>query len=163
MDFDFLGLDRFLQAALNEDVGTGDVTTNCCVPEDAVSEGIFIAKETGIVCGLDIAAHVFSLLDAGIRFTPHIPDGSPVSKGDVIADISGPSRGILTGERTALNLLQHMSGIERGRHWLLRLCPVLRLKSPTPARLHRVFVYSTSMPSDVAEDQTTGSTSPTGF
>jgi len=111
MSFEYLGLDAFLLAALSEDVGTGDVTTNCCVPEDAVSKGSFIAKEPGLVCGLGVATRVFRLLCVDIQVTPRLSDGQTVATGDVIADISGPSRSILTGERTALNLLQRLSGI----------------------------------------------------
>ena len=111
MDFEYLGLDEFLLSALREDIGTGDVTTCCCVSSDAVSSGFFIAKEPGVVCGLGVAAHVFELIDGSIHISPCVDDGDFVEIGDVIAEISGPSRGILTGERTALNLLQHMSGV----------------------------------------------------
>ena len=111
MDLNYMELDEFLLSALREDIGTGDVTSNCCVPEDAVSTGSFKVKEPGVVCGLDVAARVFELLDSAVQLTPRVSDGASVSKGDIIADIIGPSRSILTGERTALNLLQHMSGI----------------------------------------------------
>ena len=110
-DFEYLGLDDFLLAALREDIGTGDVTTNCCVAEEAVSNGAFKAKEPGVICGLGVVERVFGLLDPTVRVTPRVHDGSFVSAGDVIAEISGRSRGILTGERTALNLLQHLSGV----------------------------------------------------
>jgi len=110
-DFDFLGLDDFLLAALREDIGTGDVTTNCCIPADAVSAGAFRAKEPGVVCGLGVAARVFELLDGEVRVACKVKDGDHVCAGDVIAGITGPSRSILTGERTALNLLQHISGV----------------------------------------------------
>jgi len=104
-------LDRVLFTILNEDVGTGDITTNACVPEDAVSKGNFIAKEPGIISGLNVAKRVFELLDGSVYMTPLISDGDRVNTGDIIATISGPSRAILTGERTALNILQRMSGI----------------------------------------------------
>jgi len=107
----FDGLDDFLRLALDEDVGSGDVTTNSCVPETAVSKGAFIAKEPGVISGLDVMIRVFKLLDDAVVLTPLVSDGDAVEPGDVIARISGPSRAILTGERTALNLLQHMSGI----------------------------------------------------
>ena len=111
MKSDYFGLDDFLLSALKEDIGTGDVTTISCVPENAVSNGIFRAKEAGVICGLDVLKRVFALLDENIRITLHISDGDPVTPDSRIADISGPSRSILTGERTALNILQHMSGI----------------------------------------------------
>ena len=111
MDYRYIGLDDFLLAALREDIGTGDVTTVSCVPEDAVSRGHFVAKEPGIICGLGVAARVFELLNSRVNLVFHINDGDKVSVGDRIADISGSSRSILTGERIALNLLQHMSGV----------------------------------------------------
>jgi len=111
MSFEFLGLDDFILAALREDIGTGDVTTNCCVSENAVSKGSFKAKEQGVISGLSVLIRVFMLLDPSVKVTPRVSDGDFVSKGDIVAEISGPSRSILTGERTALNILQHMSGV----------------------------------------------------
>ena len=111
MDFVYLGLDDFLLTALREDIGTGDVTTNSCVPANAVSTGVFKAKEPGVICGLDVAARVFQLLESSVRMTPRVSDCDYVETGGILADITGPSRCILTGERTALNLLQHMSGV----------------------------------------------------
>ena len=104
-------LNGFLMATLNEDVGTGDITTLACVPETAVSKGFFIAKEPGVISGLGLLSRIFKLFDDAVCVTPLVCDGDPVEAGDIIAEISGPSRAILTGERTALNLLQHMSGI----------------------------------------------------
>lgn len=106
-----LGLDGLLFAALKEDIGTGDITTNSCIPEDRQAEGRLIAKADGVVCGLAVAARVFRLLDERIVLTPLVQDGDRVGKGEVLAELSGPARGILTGERVALNLLQRMSGI----------------------------------------------------
>ena len=111
MDIDHLGLDEFLLAALREDIGTGDITTLSCVPGSSVSHGAFKAKQDGVVCGLPAAVRVFALLDAGVEVKPLVSEGAAVKKGDVIALISGPSRSILSGERVALNLLQHLSGV----------------------------------------------------
>lgn len=111
MDLNYAGLDEILLDALREDAGAGDITTACCVPADSLSNGRFTAKEPGVICGLGVTVRVFELLDKTIRVTPLAAEGSAVSPGDVIAEIEGPSRSILTGERTALNLLQHMSGI----------------------------------------------------
>ncbi|MCL2819526.1 MAG: carboxylating nicotinate-nucleotide diphosphorylase [Oscillospiraceae bacterium] len=105
------GLDGFLKTVLDEDIGTGDVTALSCVSESAVSKGAFIAKEPGIISGMSVLTRVFELLDSAVLVTAHKNDGDSVKGGDIIAEISGPSRAILTGERTALNLLQHMSGI----------------------------------------------------
>ena len=104
-------LNGFLMASINEDVGTGDITTIACVPENAVSKGFFIAKEPGVISGLGLLSRIFKLFDDKVCVTPLVCDGDAVKAGDIIAEISGPSRAILTGERTALNLLQHMSGI----------------------------------------------------
>ncbi|MDR1589453.1 MAG: carboxylating nicotinate-nucleotide diphosphorylase [Oscillospiraceae bacterium] len=104
-------IDEFLTRALREDIGSGDVTSRCCVPEDASSSGVFLAKEAGVICGLEVAARVFRLLDGAVSFKPLVSDGDAVSAGEAIAEISGPSRSILAGERTALNLLRRLSGI----------------------------------------------------
>lgn len=107
----YLGLDSFLLSALQEDIGTGDITTECCVPEGEQSRAVFRCKQSGVVCGLEVARRVFALLDSQVVFTATVAEGTPVQVGDVVATISGPSRSILSGERLALNLMQHMSGI----------------------------------------------------
>lgn len=107
----YLGLDEFLLSALKEDLGTGDITTNCCVPKNAVSKGSFRAKESGIICGMDILKRVFFLVDPQVKITVYSNDGAYVSKGNIIADIEGPSRSVLSGERVALNIIQHLSGV----------------------------------------------------
>jgi len=104
-------LKTFLRDVLAEDIRTGDITTDSCVPADAVSKGSFTAKETGVISGTGILERVFELIDSSVCITLHVNDGDHVKAGDVIAEIYGPSRAVLTGERTALNLLQHMSGI----------------------------------------------------
>jgi nicotinate-nucleotide pyrophosphorylase (carboxylating) len=104
-------IDPLIIMALNEDIGTGDITTACTVPEDRRVHGRYIAKEDGIVCGLSVAARVFALLDGSIVFTAHITEGTAVKKGDVIAEVEGLARSVLTGERTGLNIVQRMSGI----------------------------------------------------
>lgn len=107
----YLGLDAFILTALQEDIGTGDITTECCVPEEEQSRAVFRCKEAGVVCGLDVAKRVFFLLDPSVTFTSTVSEGTAVAVGDVVATISGPSRSILSGERLALNLMQHMSGV----------------------------------------------------
>ena len=106
----FIGLDELLLSALKEDIGTGDITTNCCIPAENRSEAYFLAKEDGVICGIDIAQRVFWLVDEAITVIPKRRDGDMVKKGDIIAEVIGPSRGILTGERVALNLMQRLSG-----------------------------------------------------
>lgn len=100
-----------LKRALAEDIGAGDVTTNSIVPSDAVLRGGILAKNTGVVAGLEIARAVFGLLDAGINFSASSTDGAQVTSGTTLASVSGSARALLTGERTALNFLGRMSGI----------------------------------------------------
>jgi nicotinate-nucleotide pyrophosphorylase (carboxylating) len=108
---DFPGLDSLLLGALSEDIGSGDITARCCIAADAVSRGSFKAKDNGVICGLGVAARVFELLDGDIEMEALASDGDIAAPGDTIAEIRGPSRGILAGERVALNLLRHLSGI----------------------------------------------------
>ncbi len=106
-----IGLDALLLAALQEDIGTGDITTESCIPADAVSRGGFRAKEDMVVCGLEVASRVFALVDPTVVFTPLTEDGARAKKGDIIARVEGNSRSILMGERVSLNLMQRMCGI----------------------------------------------------
>jgi len=108
---EFLEMDSLLTRALREDVGSGDITTNACVPESVQIAGRFLSKEPGVLCGMDILRRVFMLLDGRIRIEAALVDGTRLTAGDTIAEISGPARAILTGERLALNLLQRLSGI----------------------------------------------------
>ena len=103
--------DDILLTALREDIGHGDLTTESCVPADRQARGRFLAKEGGVLCGLDIARRVFALLDAAVTIESAFHDGDVFAAGDVLGVVSGPARAILTGERTALNLLQRLSGI----------------------------------------------------
>lgn len=100
-----------LRTALEEDAGGGDITTLATISQKAGAHGRYIAKEDGILCGMDVVQAVFSLLDSDINLQTHMPDGTPFHKGDVLAEVSGNAGSILTGERVGLNLLQHMSGI----------------------------------------------------
>ena len=104
-------LDKIILASLEEDASGGDITTEATIPADKTASGKFIAKESGIVCGLDVAKRVFSLVDDTVVFTPLVKEGVLVNKGDIIATVEGNARALLTGERTALNLMQRMSGI----------------------------------------------------
>ncbi|WNR44790.1 carboxylating nicotinate-nucleotide diphosphorylase [Paenibacillus roseipurpureus] len=96
---------------LEEDIGTGDVTTLSTIPLEHQSKGIIHVKEDGIVCGLRIAQEVFAVIDASLRFEPKVVEGSSVHKGTVIAEVEGSTRSILLGERLSLNLMQRLSGI----------------------------------------------------
>ena len=81
------------------------------MPEEAQSRAVFRCKQAGVVCGLEVARRVFFLLDPKVQFESKVSEGTKVQVGDVVATISGPSRSILSGERVALNLMQHMSGV----------------------------------------------------
>ena len=105
-------LEPMVRAALLEDLGrAGDITTNALVPAEARARTALVARQPGVVAGLDLAVLAFGLIDAGIAVTVHKPDGSGLAPGDVIATLNGPARGMLTAERTALNFLCHLSGI----------------------------------------------------
>lgn len=97
--------------ALEEDIGPGDVTTNTIVPADASLHGRIVAKQDGVVAGLEIAQQVMLALDQRVKFLAQLEDGSRVTRGTVLADVEGPARALLTGERTALNFMGRMSGI----------------------------------------------------
>jgi nicotinate-nucleotide pyrophosphorylase (carboxylating) len=101
-----------VRAALLEDLGrAGDLTTDAIVPAAALTRTALVARQPGVVAGLDFAAAAFRLIDPAIVFDVSLADGSRLRPGDVIATISGPARGILTAERTALNFLCHLSGV----------------------------------------------------
>jgi len=103
--------DRIIQMSLEEDAPFGDITTNSIVPADRRVSGRFIAKDDGVLCGIDIAQRTFELVGGDFEIVKYFKDGDTIKKGDVIAEISGNARTILTGERTALNLMQRASGI----------------------------------------------------
>jgi nicotinate-nucleotide pyrophosphorylase (carboxylating) len=100
-----------IERALAEDIGSGDVTSELTVSPDARMAGQIIAKQDGIIAGLDIAAAVFLALDKQISFTASLAEGSRVHCGKIIAELNGSTRALLTAERTALNFLGRMSGI----------------------------------------------------
>ncbi|WP_105370940.1 carboxylating nicotinate-nucleotide diphosphorylase [Neorhizobium huautlense] len=101
-----------VRAALMEDLGlAGDLTSAAVIPEDHRSTVVMAARKCGVVAGLDAVELAFALVDSRISVTRHVPDGGSVQPGEVIATFEGPSRGLLTGERTALNFLGHLSGI----------------------------------------------------
>jgi nicotinate-nucleotide pyrophosphorylase (carboxylating) len=104
-------IDAIVRRALEEDVGDGDVTTLCTIGPDAWVTGRLLAKAPGIVAGLEVVRAVFAHLDARVRLAPRVVDGDAVAARTVLAEISGPGRAVLSGERVALNFLQRMSGI----------------------------------------------------
>ncbi len=104
-------VDDVIETALAEDIHYMDSTTDLLISESDRSEAYFLAKADGVLAGLDVSLRVFSLLDESVEIVRHLQDGDHVQKGDVIAEFFGQTAVLLKGERTALNLLQHMSGI----------------------------------------------------
>ncbi|MBI5932912.1 MAG: carboxylating nicotinate-nucleotide diphosphorylase [Chloroflexi bacterium] len=100
-----------IRRALNEDIGTGDATTLSIVPPDATMRGQIIAKQDGVIAGLDVARAAYVLLDSSVDFSAQVADGSRVARAGVLALVSGRTSSLLTAERTALNFLGRMSGI----------------------------------------------------
>ncbi len=116
-----LTVSKIIEAALQEDVLTGDITTMTTVPAEARGNGIIYMKESGILSGIKIAREVFYQIDPTIALVEKVVDGQQVEKGQTVLEISGSLRSILTGERVALNFLQRMSGIATKTNHLVKL------------------------------------------
>jgi len=104
-------VDELIKNAIKEDINYIDEATAFVIPENEESSAVFMAKADGRLAGLEIALRVFELLDADVVYKIYIKDGENVFKGDIIAEIKGKTRTLLYGERTALNILQHLSGV----------------------------------------------------
>ena len=104
-------IESLIKTALNEDIGSGDITTDNLIAPDLAGRGVVVARENIVVAGLDVACRVFECLDPEIIFRPECKDGDTVLNDKVILKVEGKLRNILMGERTALNFLQHLSGI----------------------------------------------------
>ena len=102
---------RLLDLALEEDAGRGDVTSGSIIDEGQEAEADIIAKERLVVCGLGIAEAVFTRFDWRTRLRTRVADGDPVTPGTLVATVRGPAQALLAGERTALNFMQHLSGV----------------------------------------------------
>jgi nicotinate-nucleotide pyrophosphorylase (carboxylating) len=103
---------RLVQLALQEDLGpAGDLTSAAVIPADLAGRAAFVARAPGVVAGLPAAELVFAAVDPAVKVQALAPDGTAVRAGDRLATVAGPMRGLLAGERTALNFLQHLSGI----------------------------------------------------
>lgn len=106
-----LNVDPFIVNALKEDITSEDVSTNCVMPQAQAGEVDLICKQDGIICGMQVFERVFTLLDEGTRVETYVKDGDKVKSGQLMAKVFGDIRVLLSGERTALNYLQRMSGI----------------------------------------------------
>jgi len=100
-----------IKAALKEDIGSGDVTSISVIPEDKMASAKIICKDSGVLCGIDLAREIFLEVDSSLKFEKFFSDGDCIEKGDVLAKVSGKGRGILSAERTVLNFVQRLSGI----------------------------------------------------
>jgi len=104
-------INDILKRSFREDIGSGDLTTIYCVSPEKTGSGRLIAKEEGLLAGIDIAVQTFSYLDRAVRGSKLFTDGKKVSRGDIVMKVDGPLQAILSSERIALNLLQRLSGI----------------------------------------------------
>ncbi len=104
-------IDDIIKKALEEDINYLDTATAYVIPDTTITTAKFVSKAQGVLCGIDIAMRVFTLLDPECHYTVYKKDGDKIEKGDVIATMDGRAALLLQGERTALNILQHMSGI----------------------------------------------------
>lgn len=114
-------VDNLIKTALLEDINYCDVTTDYLIPADQMGKGRLVAKAEGILCGAEVAARVFELIDSDIKIEILIKDGESVKYGDEIMRFEGRTASLLKGERTALNLIQHMSGISTAANQAMRL------------------------------------------
>jgi len=104
-------IDPLIRAALDEDLPAGDITSESLVPPGALSSAVFLAKEPGVLAGIEVARRVFRAIDPRVHFRRLLQDGSAFRPGDVLAEVRGASLSLLKSERTALNFLQRLSGI----------------------------------------------------
>ena len=111
MKIDKKEIDKIVSRALKEDIGTGDITSTLIISRDKKAKAFILSKEEGVIAGLQVAKSVFKKLDKNIRWRNLVKEGEVVSAGTKIALVEGHYRALLTGERTALNFLQRMSGI----------------------------------------------------
>lgn len=115
-------VDDIIKKALAEDINYIDVATDYLIPEEQTDEAFFVSKADGVLCGIDVSLRVFQLLDESFSAKVYFKDGQHIKKGDVIAEFTGKTALLLKGERTALNLLQHMSGIATQTNEAVKLC-----------------------------------------
>ena len=110
-------VEEAVHLALAEDLGlAGDLTSQATIPVDAVATATLSAREAGVIAGLPLALEVFRQLGGAVSFDPQVSDGAAVTKGDIVAVVAGDARQLLAGERTALNFLNHLSGIAAHTH-----------------------------------------------
>ena len=121
-------LKHFVEDAIAEDIGSGDHSSNCSIPESATGKMQLLVKEEGILAGVDVAKTTFEQIDPNLVVDILIEDGSSINKGDIAFNIQGPVRSLLRGERLVLNIMQRMSGIATKTHSIAQLIKGTRSK-----------------------------------
>lgn len=129
--------EKLIELAFAEDIGDGDHTTLCCIPEDAMGKSHLLVKEDGIIAGIELAKKVFDKFDPTMKMEVFIKDGTPVKKGDIAFEVTGKIRSLLQTERLMLNIMQRMSGIATMTHkYVERVagtnCHILDTRKTTP-------------------------------
>jgi nicotinate-nucleotide pyrophosphorylase (carboxylating) len=129
--------EKLIELAFAEDIGDGDHTTLCCIPEDAMGKSHLLVKEDGIIAGVELAKKVFDKFDPTMKMEVFITDGTPVKKGDIAFEVTGKIRSLLQTERLMLNIMQRMSGIATMTHkYVERVagtnCNILDTRKTTP-------------------------------
>ncbi len=166
-EIDWKRTDILIQLALEEDLGDiGDATTNAVIPADLKATAVLIAKEELVCAGLPVSARLFHTLDPNIVFTSKVREGELCPRGTIMAEITGPARMLLTGERTALNFLQRLCGVATASHQYQELAgnraDILDTRKTTPgwrnlekyavatggAHNHRIGLYDRIMIKD---------------
>lgn len=146
-DLDIEDARRVIEAALAEDVGSGDVTSLAVIPEDVRFQGVMRARHDMVIAGLPVAREAFRIVGPDASFRPMAADGDAVTAGAIMAEIEGPARGLLTAERTALNFLQTLSGIATAtRQYVDRIrgtgCTLLDTRKTIPG-MRKLSKYAT--------------------
>lgn len=116
-----INADRYIRMALEEDITSGDISTSCVMPVYQKGQAELICKQDGIIAGLGVFRRVFEMLDSTVGFDMHVNEGDEVKNGELMAVVTGDIRAILSGERTALNFLQRMSGIATYTNYIVKL------------------------------------------
>jgi nicotinate-nucleotide pyrophosphorylase (carboxylating) len=124
----FFNLHRFIAHALQEDVGSGDITSLSCIPPAKNGRAKLLVKDSGIIAGVELAQKIFRFVDHSLKFRLILPDGSPVQYGSTVFTVEGGVRSILNAERLVLNCMQRMSGIATAAHRLTNICRGTRAK-----------------------------------
>lgn len=154
-------VDDIIITALKEDINYIDAATDLTLDEQNIQQGVFLAKASGVLCGIDAALRVFELLSDKFEYSVYKKDGDRIEKGDIIAEIKGPVTFLLKGERTASTSFSICRALPPKRPSASTLLRVQRQASPTQERPFPVSALCRNMPSPAAAERTTATTFPT--